>query len=287
MVIENPLRPLRVFLCYSSGDKKLIRDLYQRLCVKGIAPWFDEKDLLPGQDWDQEIAKAVRASDIVIVCLSRESINRKGYVQKEIKYALDVADEQPENTIFLIPLRLESCEIPNRLHRWHWVNLFEEDGFERLMKSLRHRSIAATTNEQSKKDKAPGFLTLEIASIEEKNIGAIIEILKNSIKTVHWMRLDKDSNNIEMSDSFASLLGISIEDMKGAAFMDIVAPEEKEKTQRQFEYRMTKMSPIYYFTELQDENNRDTHRVGAYSFPILNEGLYVGAMAIVIPVDEI
>ncbi len=126
MVIENPLRPLRVFLCYSSGDKRLVRDLYQRLCVEGIAPWFDEKDLLPGQNWDQEIAKALRAADIVIVCLSRESINRKGYVQKEIKYALDVADEQPEGTIFLIPLRLEPCEIPNRLHRWHWVNLFEE-----------------------------------------------------------------------------------------------------------------------------------------------------------------
>src|SRR3712207_6126465 len=98
-------RPLRVFLCHSLGDKPAVRDLYQRLrAEQGIEPWFDEEDLLPGQDWDQEIQKAVRAADVVLVCLSRSSITKAGYVQKEIRYALDVADEQPEGTIFIIPL---------------------------------------------------------------------------------------------------------------------------------------------------------------------------------------
>ena len=50
--------------------------------------------------------------------------------------ALDVADEQPEGTIFLIPAKLEECETPGRLRRWHWVNLFEEGGYERLVAAL-------------------------------------------------------------------------------------------------------------------------------------------------------
>ena len=86
-------RSLRIFLCHSSADKPAVRELYQRLRADGFEPWLDEEDLLPGQDWQREIPKAVRNSDVVIVCLSRDSITKRGYVNKEIKVALDVADD--------------------------------------------------------------------------------------------------------------------------------------------------------------------------------------------------
>ena len=133
-------RRLRVFLCHASGDKPAVRDLYRRLRSDGIAPWLDEEDLLPGQDWQLEIPKAVRSSDSVIICLSSRAITKAGYVQKEIKYTLDAADEQPESAIFLIPLRLEECEVPERLRRWQWVDLFRETGYERLLRALRARA---------------------------------------------------------------------------------------------------------------------------------------------------
>jgi len=101
---------------------------------------LDEEDLLPGQDWRQEIPKAVRAADVVIVCLSKRFIAKAGYGQKEIVLALDAADEKPEGTIFIIPVKLEECQIPERLSRWHWVNLFEERGYERLMLALKSRA---------------------------------------------------------------------------------------------------------------------------------------------------
>jgi CheY-like chemotaxis protein len=137
-----PSRPLRVFLCQSSGDKPAVRALYGRLRAEGIDPWLDEECLLPGQDWQQEIPKAVRAADSVLVCLSRAAITKAGYVQKEIRYALDVADEQPEGAIFIVPIKLEECAVPERLRRWHWVDLFAERGYERLMRGLRERAQA-------------------------------------------------------------------------------------------------------------------------------------------------
>ncbi|MBV8858478.1 MAG: TIR domain-containing protein [Acidobacteria bacterium] len=139
---ENPQssQPLRVFLCHSSGDKKSVRALHQRLREDGIEPWLDEENILPGQDWEHEITKAVRTADAVIVCLSRESITKTGYVQKEIRFALDKADEQPEGVIFIIPLKLEQCDVPDRLRRWHWVNYFEAQGYERLLRALRSRA---------------------------------------------------------------------------------------------------------------------------------------------------
>jgi hypothetical protein len=135
-----PQRRLHAFLCHSSDDKPAVRDLYQRLSAQGVAPWLDEEEILPGQNWDLEITRAVRTTDVVLVCLSRGSINKVGYVQKELKRILDVADEQPEGKIFVIPLKLEECELPERLRGLQAVKLFEGRGFERLMRALQARA---------------------------------------------------------------------------------------------------------------------------------------------------
>lgn len=137
---EHQPRSLRVFLCHSSGDKPLVRNLYERLRSDGFIPWLDEKDLLPGQNWDAEIRKAILDTDVVIVCLSRHSIGKTGFVQKELKYALDVADSQPDGAIFIIPMRLENCEVPERLKHWQWADFFEEEGYERLARALVKRA---------------------------------------------------------------------------------------------------------------------------------------------------
>jgi tetratricopeptide (TPR) repeat protein len=129
-------RALRVFLCHALPDKEAATDLFDRLRKEGFDPWLDKEKLLPGQDWVQEISSAIRDSDSVIVCISNRSIPRVGYVQKEITCALDRADEQPEGSIFLIPLRLEPCELPKRLSRWQALNYFAEDGFTKLRQSL-------------------------------------------------------------------------------------------------------------------------------------------------------
>lgn len=144
----NPLRgqragppgPLRVFLCHSSGDKPSVREIYDRLKTDGFQPWLDDEDLLPGHDWDLEIDKAVSQAHVVLAFLSNASVSKEGYVQKELKRALDVADEKPEGTIFVIPVRLEDCPVPERLKKWHWVDLFDQRGYQRLIRSLRQRS---------------------------------------------------------------------------------------------------------------------------------------------------
>ena len=134
-------RPIRVFLCHASQDKPAVRELYQRLKREGwIDPWLDEEKILPGQDWDLEIRKAIRDADVILVVLSHKSITKEGYVQKEIKRALDIADEKPEGTIYIIPVRLEECDPPERLQRWHWVDLFDTNGYNRLLVSLQKRA---------------------------------------------------------------------------------------------------------------------------------------------------
>jgi formylglycine-generating enzyme required for sulfatase activity len=135
-------RKLKVFLCHSKDDKPKVRELYRRLVADGFNAWLDEEKLMPGQDWDLEIRKAVRESDVIVVCLSNGSITKAGYVQKEIRFALDVADEQPEGAIYIIPAKIEECEAPLRLSKWQWVNMYEEKGYEMLHASLELRAKA-------------------------------------------------------------------------------------------------------------------------------------------------
>jgi hypothetical protein len=131
---------LRVFMCHASDDKPAVRELYERLKRASIDPWLDAEDILAGQAWRYEIEKAVRSTHIVLVCLSKRSASKTGFVNREIRIALDVADQQPEGTIFVIPLKLEECDVPDRLRQWQWVNLYEEKGFEKLMRALLERA---------------------------------------------------------------------------------------------------------------------------------------------------
>lgn len=100
-------------------------------------PWLDEKDIFPGQDWDFEIRKALDKVDCVIVCLSKHSAAKIGYIQKEIKRVLDIADEHPDGEIFVLPVRLEDCDVPPRLRKWHYVDYFSPNGFQRILDSLK------------------------------------------------------------------------------------------------------------------------------------------------------
>ncbi len=138
---------LKVFLCHSSQDKPAVRELCQRLRAEGwIDPWLDEEKLLPGQDWDLQIEKAVEAADAVIVFMSNRSVNKEGYVQAEVRMILRMAMQKPEEAIFIIPLRLDDCPVPFRLRSWQYVDYFPKGRkavtYQRLLESLRLRARA-------------------------------------------------------------------------------------------------------------------------------------------------
>jgi hypothetical protein len=132
-------KSVRIFLSYAREDRDRVRLLYKQLQEAGFNPWMDIENLVPGQDWELVVEGAIKDSDFALVCLSNSSTSKQGYIQKEIKIALDVLDMMPEGAIYLIPIRLDECQVPNRLSKQQWADLFEDDGFERLMEALQMR----------------------------------------------------------------------------------------------------------------------------------------------------
>jgi hypothetical protein len=130
------MRKPRAFLNYARENVRDVEELYQELIDAGIQPWMDTKDLLPGQDWELAIKNAIRQADFFVVCLSTQSVNKRGYLQREIKRAQELWDEKLEDDIYLIPARLDNCEVPQSLSKFQWVDLYEDQGFSRLLKSI-------------------------------------------------------------------------------------------------------------------------------------------------------
>jgi hypothetical protein len=126
----------RIFLSYASEDFERASDLYYRLHGAGFSPWMDKRDIVPGERWERSIWNAVRRSDFVVILLSRSSVTKRGFLQKEIREALKIWEEKLEDDIYLIPVRLDECEVPERLREFEWVDLFDEIGWYNLLNSI-------------------------------------------------------------------------------------------------------------------------------------------------------
>jgi hypothetical protein len=127
---------VQTFISYAPEDEEEVKSLYRKLFNAGFKPWMDKRDILPGERWDSSIRRAIRQSDFFLACLSANSVNKLGWIQREIKVALDIWQEKLEGDIYLIPVRLEDCEVPESLSGFQWVDLFEEYGWERLVQAL-------------------------------------------------------------------------------------------------------------------------------------------------------
>jgi tetratricopeptide (TPR) repeat protein len=138
--VSNESIRMGVFISYARQDSDAAQRLYNDLSSKtDLNPWLDKENLLPGQNWNLEIRKAIKNSGYFIALFSSESVKKRGYVQKEFKKAIDTLDEFPEGEIFAIPVRLDECEIPSeKFRRIQRVDMFPvwDEGVRKLLLTL-------------------------------------------------------------------------------------------------------------------------------------------------------
>jgi hypothetical protein len=126
----------RVFIAYVEEDLALARKLYRAFEDNGFRPWLDKKKLMPGQNWPRAIEAAIHTSDFFVACFSRRATSKRGSFHSELRYALFCAAKVPLDEIFLIPLRLDDCAVPNRISKQiQYLDLFPEwdSGLNRLI----------------------------------------------------------------------------------------------------------------------------------------------------------
>jgi hypothetical protein len=134
--MKSSTQKINIFLIHAHCDKEVVHKLYQRLIREGLNIWLDAERLQPGQDWQNEIRNALLKCDVIIVCLSRGFNKQRGYRHEELKLALEKANFLPDDEVFIIPVRLEECDMPESLRHLHRVDLFKAGGYKKLVHAL-------------------------------------------------------------------------------------------------------------------------------------------------------
>jgi len=136
---------IKIFLSYAHEDAAAAEHLYRALnAYPRVEVWFDKHSLPGGSNWAPAIRKAIRECRYCIVLLSKHAVTKRGFYQKEIRAALDVLREFPEDETFVVPVRLDDCEVRfEALRELQYIDLFPDwwDGFDRLLGALQlHKS---------------------------------------------------------------------------------------------------------------------------------------------------
>lgn len=131
-----------VFLAYANEDKHLVRLLFKKLQQVNLNPWLDEESIPLGSMWEREIEKAIQQCSVFLACISKNSVAKDGYVQKELAIALSEAEKKANLHQRLIPVILDDSEIPNitvgsiNIAHFQGVNISSEAGMAKLISGL-------------------------------------------------------------------------------------------------------------------------------------------------------
>lgn len=150
----------KVFLSYARQDLPAARRLYNELRSRNIDVWFDQEDLLPGTRWEEEIRSVIKSSSFFLAVLSNTSVNKRGHVQKELKLGLDVLNEMPPNTVYLIPVKIEDCTPGyDELFKLQWCDLSYDwdQGINKLFRVLNRERV----QEKKQLDIHPNILLVD------------------------------------------------------------------------------------------------------------------------------
>ncbi len=123
-----------IFITYSSKDQKVSRTICSALENRGLACWISSRNVKPGQNYQEQIVKAIRAAKIMVLVFTANANN-----SNEIKKELALASQ---NNLVVIPVRIEDVT-PNEAFAYEfatrqWIDLFDdwENSIARLVELI-------------------------------------------------------------------------------------------------------------------------------------------------------
>ena len=108
----------QVFISYDSEDTQFAHRLANDLQRLGVQVWIAPESIRPGESWVSAIERGLKESSHVVVVLTPAALESE-WVKKETDVA--IAQER-KGRIQVIPLDVESCEVPLLLSSYQMVS---------------------------------------------------------------------------------------------------------------------------------------------------------------------
>ena len=130
--------PPLIFLSYADEDLAEVNKIYKRLAAEGYKPWMAKLDLKPGDQWLVAVEEALEKAHTIFLVLSKVGVEKRGWKQYETKVAMKLRMQKLPQDRYVIPVLIEHIsEIPRELRDFQVARLYEDDGWDRLLSSLR------------------------------------------------------------------------------------------------------------------------------------------------------
>ena len=108
-----------VFISYAREDLEMAKRIYNDLRLESILAWMDEFKLIPGENWKNTINARIEQSGVFLAIMSPKSLGKRGYVQSELRQAI-------EKNISFVGVRIEKCKLPLKLRNIYYIDLFPD-----------------------------------------------------------------------------------------------------------------------------------------------------------------
>lgn len=128
-----------IFISYATPDRERVIPFADWLNNEGFNVFMDFRNVMPGQRWDFEIKRALKKATFFLMFLSENSVDRRSYLQRELKTALDIYTEKLVDDIYLIPILLDKVTIPEEIKDFQYVDSKESDCQQKILKSIKNQ----------------------------------------------------------------------------------------------------------------------------------------------------
>jgi hypothetical protein len=126
----------RVFLSYPKENSEAALKIYETLTDNGCAVWMDKKSLVPGQRWREVIENRIRDSQFLLLLCSKEGLARRGFFHAEQNLAWKMQAEIPSDQLYLIPVRINECQLPPHIAELHYLDWRTEEDTKKIMYAI-------------------------------------------------------------------------------------------------------------------------------------------------------
>lgn len=114
--------PFDIFLSYNGRDRSAVREIYRDLRQRGLRPWLDEEELVPGRPWQEGLETVIGTIRAASVLIGQGGLGP--WENREVRAFLE---EFVRRRVPVIPVLLpgapEKPEIPIFLRAFTWVDM--------------------------------------------------------------------------------------------------------------------------------------------------------------------
>ena len=136
---------MKVFISHAHSDERLAHKVAAILEQAGLEVWDAKREIMPGDNWAQEVSNALQESEAMIVLLTPDAVQSQ-WMRWEMRWEIEYALTKKRFRRRLIPVVagdpsvLDTEDVPWILRRQKMINLTEheneEDGIREVARTL-------------------------------------------------------------------------------------------------------------------------------------------------------